>query len=505
MPNLSNGQVKNVDQKESKQIAASLISIKKTDDWSDVTKEIVDSFPQVWTRGMLYFLVVFISIGLPWAILSKVDETGTATGRLEPKGKTFRLDAEESGTVEKIFVKEGDLVKRGQLLLTLESKLAQTELRQIEDKLEGQLNRHSQLKLSKNQLLVSLTTQKQQNQSQKLEKQAQIDQERQNIQGMKNTFNLQKEEKLAQVNQARKTFEHSQTASKLAQSTLKSARRELQRYQELYKQGVIPKIQVVEKQDIVREKQKLYEQSKSDIKQAQLVLAEQQSSYQKIIKQADADIEQAQLRLKEQQQGYESLSSSGKLALQEIEQQQQNLDTEITSLSSEIAQTKEQIESLKIQLDRRKLKATVNGTVFQLPIKKAGAVVQPGTMLTEIAPQGSPLIIRAQMPTSESGSLRTGLPVKLKFHAYPFQDYGIVEGKLVKISPTTIEVDTGNGKVTAYDLEIALDKNCIDSSNKCIPLRAGDTATAEVIVRQRRIIDFLIDPFKKLQEGGLKL
>ncbi len=43
------------------------------------------------------------------------------------------------------------------------------------------------------------------------------------------------------------------------------------------------------------------------------------------------------------------------------------------------------------------------------------------------------------------------------------------------------------------------------SANQCIPLRPGDTATAEVIVRQRRIIDFVLDPFKKLQKGGFKL
>ena len=39
------------------------------------------------------------------------------------------------------------------------------------------------------------------------------------------------------------------------------------------------------------------------------------------------------------------------------------------------------------------------------------------------------------MATTESGSLRTGLPVKLKFDAYPFQDYGVVTGELIKISP----------------------------------------------------------------------
>ena len=43
------------------------------------------------------------------------------------------------------------------------------------------------------------------------------------------------------------------------------------------------------------------------------------------------------------------------------------------------------------------------------------------------------------------------------------------------------------------------------TANQCIPLRPGDTVTAEVVVRQRRIIDFVLDPFKKLQKGGLQL
>ena len=506
MPSTLNGRVATqVHEEDNQQTVTSQVPTRITNDWSDVTRELVDSLPQVWTRGLLYFLVIFISIILPWAMLSKVDETGTARGRFEPKGKTIRLDSVVSGTDETISVKEGDTVKKGQSLLVLESELVKAELRQIQHRLEGQLNRLSQLKSSQNQLVVSLTTQQQQNQAQQLEKQAQVDQVRQNIIAIRNTYNLQKEEKLAQVNQARKTVEHSQTASKLIEASLTSSKREAERYQRLFQKEVIPEIQVVEKQDNAKESQRLYEQSKSDIQQAKLRLAEQQSSYERIIKQGNADIEQAQLRLKEQVRSYQSLTRSGKLALLKIEEQQKASETEITSLSSEIAQTKRQIESLEIQLAQRELKAPVNGTVFQLPIQKAGSVVQPGTMVAEIAPKGFPFIIRAQMATTESGSLQKGLPVKLKFDAYPFQDYGIVEGKLAKISPTTIEIDTVNGKVAAYDLEIALNKHCVNSGNKCIPLRPGDTATAEVIVRQRRIIDFLIDPFKQLQNGGLKL
>lgn len=427
----------------------------ESDDWSYATKDLLDTLPQVWTRGLLYFLVVFVSIVLPWAMLSKVDETGTAIGRLEPKGKTIRLDAPVAGTVVAINVKEGERVEAGQSLVKLESELVRAELQQLQTKLSGQEARLNQLNLLKNQLAIALDTHQQQNQAQQLEKQAQVE-------------------------QARQKLEYSRAAYKLANIRLNKAQREVQRYRKLWKQGVIPEIQVVEKEDLAQERQGLQEQ-------------------------AQTDVEQAQLRLQEQQRSYKGLVHSGKLAMLKSEEELQNLETEITTLIAEIAQTKKQSESLAIQLAQRELKAPGSGTVFQLPIQKAGAVVQPGTMVAEIAPKGSPLIIRAQMATTESGSLQKGLPVKLKFDAYPFQDYGVVEGKLVEISPTTTQLDTPNGKAAAYNLEIALERHCVKSGNKCIPLRPGDTATAEVIVRQRRIIDFLLDPFKNLQQGGLKL
>ncbi|QIR37111.1 HlyD family efflux transporter periplasmic adaptor subunit [Tolypothrix sp. PCC 7910] len=475
------------------------------DDWSEITKESLESLPQVWTRGLLYFLVIFVSIILPWAILSKVDETGTARGRIEPKDKTIKLDAPVAGTVAEIRVKEGDSVKSGQILLMLESELVKSELRQTQDKLEGQLNRISQLHSSQNQLIVSLTTQQQQNQSQQLEKESQVDQARQYITTLKNAYELQKDERLSQLKQAQQTLENSRTVNTLMASTLASTQREVQRYRKLNQEGIIPEVNLVEKQDIAKDKQKLYEQSKSDIEQSKLRLLEQQSSYKRNNRQAHADIEQAQLRLKEQERGYQTLVRSGQLAVLKIIEQQKNLDTEITSLEAEIAQTKSQIASLKFQLGQREIRANVSGKLFQLPIQKAGSVVQAGTMVAEIAPINSPLIIRAQMATTESGFLQKGLPVKLKFDAYPFQDYGILSGELIKISPTTTEIDTPNGKVAAYNLEISLNQNCLPAANKCIILHPGDTATAEVIVRQRRIIDFLIDPFKKLQQGGVKL
>jgi HlyD family secretion protein len=131
--------------------------------------------------------------------------------------------------------------------------------------------------------------------------------------------------------------------------------------------------------------------------------------------------------------------------------------------------------------------------------------LQPGQAITQIAPQGSPLVFRAQMPSSESGFLRVGQPVKLKFDAYPFQDYGVVQGHLRWISPDSKVEETPQGKLETFELEIVLEQTYIQTQNKRVALTPGQTATAEVIVRQRHLIDFILDPFKKLQKGGVEL
>jgi HlyD family secretion protein len=480
------------------------MSAASSDEWSHSTQELLDILPRVWTRGFLYFLFAFAAIVLPWAMLSKVDETGTARGRLEPLGATQRLDASVAGTVTHVSVKEGQTVKAGQVLLELESNLVRTDIQGMQTKLEGQLNRLAQLELIKNQLLISIRAQELQNQAQGLEKQAQIQQAQQSLTASKTAYSLQ-QEKLAQIEQARANLRASKTAYILADSRWKRDMVEVQRYRKLLQEGVVPEIQVVEKEKLADESRRLRASASAEIGQAESRLKEQQGSYQKIIHQALAEIQQAESRLQEQQSGSQSLVQAGKLAVLKSEQQLKDLEGQITSLQAEISQSKSQIQSLKLQLEQRVLRTPVSGTIFQLPIRQAGAVVQPSQMVAEIAPQGLPLVLRAQMATSQSGSLRQGMPVKMKFDAYPFQDYGVVAGRVSRIAPSSKVTDTTQGQIATYDLEITLNQTCIPSAKECIALTSGQTATAEVIIRQRRVIDFILDPFKTLQKGGLEL
>ncbi|PLZ90289.1 HlyD family secretion protein [Fischerella muscicola CCMEE 5323] len=475
-----------------------------SEDWSSTTQELLDILPRVWTRGFLYFLIAFAGFVLPWAMLSKVDETGIAVGRLEPLGATQRLDAPVPGTVTHVYVKEGQTVKAGQVLLELESDLVRMDLQRVQTKLESQLNRLAQLELIKNQLLIAIRAQQQQNQAQELEKQAQMQQAQQILSASQTAYTLQ-QDKLAQIEEAKANLSASKTAYSLAQSRFNRDMLEVKRYRQLHQEGVVPETQVVEKEKLADESQRLLAATRDEIPQAESRLKEQQGSYQKIIHQGLADIKQAESRLREQQSGYQSLMQAGRLAVLKSEQQLKDLEGQITSLQGEIQASKSQIRSLKFQLRQRSLRTPVSGTIFQLPIQQAGAVLQPSQMVAEIAPRGLPLVLRAQMATSQSGSLHQGMPVKMKFDAYPFQDYGVVTGYLSKIAPSSKVTDTTQGQIATYDLEITLNQSCIQSAKECIVLTPGQTATAEVIVRQRRVIDFILDPFKKLQKGGLEM
>jgi hemolysin D len=468
--------------------------------WSSQTKELIDTLPRVWTRGLLYFIAVFTAIALPWAMFSQVDETGTATGRLEPSGKTFILDAPVAGTVASINVQTGDIVEAGQSLLELESDLASSELQQLQAKLAGQQNQLNQLELLKQQLLLTVNIQERETEAQKLEKQAQVAQARQQFQFYQTSYNSQKEAKLARVDRAKENFVYSQTALNSAKNVLTKAHKEIERYRQALEQGIISEVQLVEQENSIAEKQQAFDKAQSEFQQAQLRLGEQQNSYAQVIRQVESGIEKAKLQLQEQEKGDRTLTYTGKLAVLKSREQLKNTESEIATLATEIAQSQSEIASAQYKLKQTVLKAPVRGTVFDLPIQKPGDVLQPGDKVAEIAPENSPLVVIAQIATAESGSLTKGMPVKLKFDAYPFQDYGIVTGKLTGISPTSQQ-----GEVANYNLEIKLDRDCLATANKCIALRPGDTATAEVIVRQRRIIDFILDPFKKLKQGGLEL
>ena len=427
-------------------------------DWAESTRETIDTLPRVSLRAIFYVLLFLLMGVIPWTALAKVDEVGTATGKLEPKGRIINLDAPVNGTVTNISVREGERVKAKQQIMELDSELVDNELQQQQQKLLAQQNQLNELKLLQQQQVLSVNTQKQQNQAQQYEKQALIE-------------------------QAQKAIETSQSAHQMAKIRYRAAKEKVPRYQQAYNEGALSR-------DLLAEAQQ----------QAQ----EQQES----IKQTASEIAQARSRLAEQKRGLDSLKQTNNLGILKSQEEYKNTHSQITNIEGEIAQTQSLIMGLEYQIQQRVVYSPVAGTVFQMPVKKPGAVVQVGQMVAQVAPEGSPLVLRGQMSSRDSGLLEVGQPVKVKFDAYPFQDYGVVPGRLTWISPDSRIAQTTTPTPTPpqdfYELEIELERNYVENYEGTVALTPGQTAKAEIVIRQRRLADIILTPFKSLRKGGIQ-
>ncbi len=474
---------------------------------SPSTQNILNAMPQIWSHGLLYGVILIVGILLPWAILAKVDETGTARGRIEIKGE---LHTKESAlpqpvATKAIYSKEGESVQKGQILLELDTQVIQNQVQQLETNSIGQQTRLDQFRILKSQLQVALSTRSQQNQSQQLEKQTQISQAQQSVLRARESKRLQRSESQIPIKQAQKALASQQKTLTFTQRQLETAQKERDRYQRLYQKGIVPEVDLRVKEDQVLDRLRQRQISQGELEQTRLQIEEQQRQANRIRHESEADTIQVQLQLQEQRQSYQSLKESGNLALAASQQQIQELESQMITLKAEIADINEQIRTKQRELENYTIRAPFDGVLQRFPIKKVGTVISPGQLIAQLVPNQAPMIFRAQMPSSQSGFLALGMPVKLKFDAYPFQDYGIGQGTLSWISPDSRVLETPSGSIEIFDLEIHLQDSQSQNNSQKIPIAPGQTATAEIIIRQRRVIDFILDPFKKLQAGEFKL
>ena len=95
--------------------------------------------------------------------------------------------------------------------------------------------------------------------------------------------------------------------------------------------------------------------------------------------------------------------------------------------------------------DLLELKAPQAGVVKDLATHTTGTVVQPGTVLLTLVPQDEILRAEVWVSNEDIGFVRQGQPVKLKFAAFPFQKYGMVDGTVEHVSADAADNNTGNG------------------------------------------------------------
>ena len=158
------------------------------------------------------------------------------------------------------------------------------------------------------------------------------------------------------------------------------------------------------------------------------------------------------------------------------------------------------------------LKATQDSVVKDLATHTAGTVVQPGTVLLTLVPKEENLRAEVWINNEDIGFVREGQPVKVKFAAFPFQKYGMVEGTVEHVSADSADGNTANsgnpeertnGKAQGlvYKALIALKAMHLELGEapdiQRFTLNAGMQANAEILLGTRTVMEYLLSPVRK--------
>jgi len=222
---------------------------------------------------------------------------------------------------------------------------------------------------------------------------------------------------------------------------------------------------------------------------------------------AQADIENIRLSLKsadrdKQQQGDQSTLERMN---RDIDKAGEDHTTEIKQINERIADLQERrrqaqtlVPGVRYDQDHAHYSSIVDGIVTTVHVQR-GQLVNPGAPLVTIVRNSAPLEARVLVQNKDIGLLKIGQDVKIKYFAYPFQEYGIQKGSISDIS---VRPSTTPGEADLFVVNVALASETVQRQ----PVRQGDpvktleiglTGTAEIKTGDKRFIELLFTPASK--------
>ena len=211
-----------------------------------------------------------------------------------------------------------------------------------------------------------------------------------------------------------------------------------------------------------------------------------------------------QLDTAELQTGYSKLKDEVAVAEEQLRQLRASRGPvgETLDRQNRIAQLQAELASVEENIARTTISSPVDGVITRIDIRNPRAVVQAGQVLLAIAPADARLIVETQVPNKDVAFIEKGLPAKIKYDAFPFQDYGSVEGVVVDIAPDA-RFDERLGSF--YKVSILSKQSSISARGRNLPLRAGLTATVELVTERRSVLSLVLEPLRKLKGEAGKL
>jgi len=426
--------------------------------------------PSRLPRVLLLTVALLVGLLLAWSVFAQLDIIATAEGRLVPVSYTKLVQPAEAGVVTEILVKDGDAVKEGQLLLKLDARASQADTTALghEVALKKLTLRRIEAELADQPLLPG--------RGEPPLLYAQVDAQ----------FRARRQAYLDAAAQEQQTHARAQADLQAAQQqlskltqTLPSYQQSAQAYRQLVKEGFVGELAANEKGREATEREQDVKVQTANVQSGALAVAQ----------------------------------SERKLAALRSQYRSQLENERIETLAT-LNRSDQELQKSAVRAGQLEIRAPNDGIVKDLATTTRGAVVSAGALLMNIVPQGEPLQAEVQLHNEDVGFVSVGQLAKVKVAAYPFQKYGLLDGRVILVSADAADPkqqqqqpaqQPGQPQLN-YRAIVQIDSPVLTSAatGEKLLLNPGMAVTAEVQQGRRSVIEYLLSPVKKVAQEAAR-
>ncbi len=415
-------------------------------DLSESTIEFLGSLHPFFSRALIYVLLLFIAISIAWAWYGQVDVVATAPFRLVPLGKVQNIQAPRSGEIQEIAIHSGDHIAEGQILFRLRSQETLKEFRELEQA---------------------------------------------EIAFKKAEFDLQQTLPQKRI-LAKETISALEHRVRVMQAAMQTYREALGNHTET---SQTPDIEIeIHSAEVELMKQR-YEQNQKLYEKKLISLAALNEAKVRYL----SALAELPARMAEINRYEVSLKDLKRQILEErleLERTRANFQNAYDIAAARLKQARQAVNR-SVDADIDLILAPESGIVTQVLVNTPGQVVNKGQTLVNIAPASTPIVAEALILNKDVGLLSSGQKVKLKFEAFPFQDYGIQHGYLRQISPDAMG-DEGSGTVFRGIIDLENTTIFVHGEEKAFMF--GMKGAAEIITDRQSILMLALNPLRQLRD-----
>jgi HlyD family secretion protein len=415
----------------------------------------------VSARITLHVLAAALLSFIVWASLSNMDLIVTAHGRLVTPLPNIVVQPLETSIIQSIDVRQGQIVKKGERLATLDPTFTEADEAQLQTRLHSLDNQQERLDASlsgrKPEVSINADADSQLQTHLSTERQASF---------------------AAQVNKL------NETAARL-RATLETSKSD--------EQALASRVKVLKEMELMQQ----------DLVAKKLAARSRLLDAQDRLLEAERSMEMARNK---------QLETKREIAALEAEKMsyetgwRQKILEESLSVSRERDSVNEQLQKADKRSKLVVLTSPVDAVVLEIAKLSQGSVAQAAEKIFTLVPLGAELEAEVQVDAMDVGYIKLGDSTHIKLDAYPFQKHGTLDAKLRTISEDAFRHDVESGAVKdAYYLSrISLSNKRLKKMPDNAKLLPGMTLTAEILVGKRSIMSYILWPLTKAMNESLR-